>query len=91
MNYTGWGEDAFSRAPAKNNPILLTVEYAACHWCHVPANRGFEDSQIADATTNTLPEMNGLNISVLAYASRTFERPDWLRSSETRTASSNRI
>jgi uncharacterized protein YyaL (SSP411 family) len=42
-----WGEDAFAEARAENKPILLSVGYAACHWCHVMAHESFEDPEIA--------------------------------------------
>ncbi|MCK5621050.1 MAG: DUF255 domain-containing protein, partial [Alphaproteobacteria bacterium] len=35
VNWTPWGEAALARARAENKPILLSVGYAACHWCHV--------------------------------------------------------
>ncbi|HBM87196.1 MAG TPA: hypothetical protein DD437_01505, partial [Rhodobiaceae bacterium] len=38
-----WGPDALSRAKAENKPILLSVGYAACHWCHVMAHESFEN------------------------------------------------
>jgi uncharacterized protein YyaL (SSP411 family) len=42
-----WGEEAFSRAAAEDKPILLSVGYAACHWCHVMAHESFEDTETA--------------------------------------------
>jgi uncharacterized protein len=42
-----WGPEAFAEARAENKPILLSVGYAACHWCHVMAHESFEDPQIA--------------------------------------------
>jgi uncharacterized protein YyaL (SSP411 family) len=42
-----WGEEAFSRAAAEDKPILLSIGYAACHWCHVMAHESFEDVQTA--------------------------------------------
>ena len=42
-----WGEEALSKARAEDKPILLSVGYAACHWCHVMAHESFEDSEIA--------------------------------------------
>jgi len=38
-----WGEEALSRAREEDKPILLSVGYAACHWCHVMAHESFED------------------------------------------------
>src|SRR5215470_8069784 len=47
VNWRIWGEDALSEARAANKPILLSVGYAACHWCHVMAHESFEDEAIA--------------------------------------------
>ncbi|HAE47851.1 MAG TPA: hypothetical protein DCK97_10565, partial [Tistrella mobilis] len=35
VNWLPWGPEAFARARAENRPILLSIGYAACHWCHV--------------------------------------------------------
>jgi len=37
VDWYPWGEDAFAKARAEDKPILLSVGYAACHWCHVMA------------------------------------------------------
>ncbi len=42
-----WGEEAFAEARAKDKPILLSVGYSACHWCHVMAHESFEDPETA--------------------------------------------
>ncbi|MEO3427848.1 thioredoxin domain-containing protein [Pelagibius sp. CAU 1746] len=42
-----WGEAAFAEARASGRPVLLSVGYAACHWCHVMAHESFEDPDIA--------------------------------------------
>jgi uncharacterized protein YyaL (SSP411 family) len=42
-----WGEAAFERARDDNKPILLSVGYAACHWCHVMAHESFESPEVA--------------------------------------------
>ncbi len=42
-----WGEEALSRARAEDRPILLSVGYSACHWCHVMERESFENEQIA--------------------------------------------
>jgi uncharacterized protein YyaL (SSP411 family) len=42
-----WGEEALSKARAEDKPVLLSVGYAACHWCHVMAHESFEDPEIA--------------------------------------------
>ncbi|MEX1147575.1 MAG: thioredoxin domain-containing protein [Sphingomonadales bacterium] len=47
VHWMAWGEDAFAAAQASNLPILLSVGYAACHWCHVMAHESFEDEDVA--------------------------------------------
>ena len=42
-----WGEEAFVKARDENLPILLSIGYATCHWCHVMAHESFEDDQVA--------------------------------------------
>jgi uncharacterized protein len=42
-----WGDEALARAREEDKPILLSVGYAACHWCHVMAHESFEDPEIA--------------------------------------------
>jgi uncharacterized protein YyaL (SSP411 family) len=42
-----WGEEALSRAREEDRPILLSVGYSACHWCHVMAHESFEDPETA--------------------------------------------
>lgn len=47
VDWWAWGEDAFAEAKRANKPILLSVGYAACHWCHVMAHESFEDEDTA--------------------------------------------
>ncbi len=47
VHWMAWGDDAFARARAEDKPILLSVGYAACHWCHVMAHESFEDGETA--------------------------------------------
>ena len=42
-----WGAAALERARAEHKPILLSIGYAACHWCHVMERESFENEQIA--------------------------------------------
>src|SRR6187551_2269271 len=42
-----WGPEALARAAAENKPILLSIGYAACHWCHVMERESFENEAIA--------------------------------------------
>ena len=43
-----WGEEALQKARRENKPILLSIGYAACHWCHVMAHESFEDPATAE-------------------------------------------
>jgi uncharacterized protein len=47
VDWYAWDDDAFSRARAEDKPILLSVGYAACHWCHVMEHESFEDEATA--------------------------------------------
>lgn len=47
VHWRPWGEAALAEARASNRPILLSVGYAACHWCHVMAHESFEDEEVA--------------------------------------------
>jgi hypothetical protein len=42
-----WGEEALEKAKAEDKPVLLSIGYAACHWCHVMEKESFENEQIA--------------------------------------------
>ncbi len=48
VHWWPWGDAALSEAQLQNKPILLSVGYAACHWCHVMAHESFEDAATAD-------------------------------------------
>ncbi|MDQ1671899.1 MAG: uncharacterized protein QOC98_461 [Frankiaceae bacterium] len=47
VDWYEWGDDAFAEARRRDVPILLSVGYAACHWCHVMAHESFEDVDTA--------------------------------------------
>ena len=47
VDWYAWGPEAFAAAAERNVPILLSVGYSACHWCHVMAHECFEDDQVA--------------------------------------------
>ena len=61
-----WCEEAFEIAREKNKPIMLSIGYSACHWCHVMAHESFEDQETADFLND-----NFINIKVDRE-----ERPD---------------
>jgi uncharacterized protein YyaL (SSP411 family) len=66
VHWQAWGPEAFAAAKAENKPILLSIGYAACHWCHVMAHESFENPEIARL-------MNDLFISIKVDRE---ERPD---------------
>ncbi len=47
VDWYPWGDEALGRARAEDRPILLSIGYAACHWCHVMEHESFEDAETA--------------------------------------------
>src|SRR5687767_8277118 len=66
VDWYPWGEEAFAKARAENKPVLLSIGYSACHWCHVMAHESFEDEEIAHL-------MNDLFVNIKVDRE---ERPD---------------
>ncbi|MFN0218329.1 MAG: thioredoxin domain-containing protein [Hyphomicrobium sp.] len=66
VHWRPWGPDALAEAKRANKPILLSVGYAACHWCHVMAHESFEDEATAEV-------MNELFVNIKVDRE---ERPD---------------
>ena len=66
VHWWAWGDDAFQAARGADKPILLSVGYAACHWCHVMAHESFEDD-------GTAAVMNELFVNIKVDRE---ERPD---------------
>src|ERR1022692_1582661 len=66
VDWYPWGDEALARAKRENRPILLSIGYSACHWCHVMAHESFEDPAVAEL-------MNGLFVNVKVDRE---ERPD---------------
>ncbi len=48
VDWYPWGEEALKKAKQENKPILISIGYAACHWCHVMERESFEDETIAE-------------------------------------------
>ncbi|MFF5820339.1 thioredoxin domain-containing protein [[Kitasatospora] papulosa] len=48
VDWWQWSPEAFEEARRRNVPVLLSVGYASCHWCHVMAHESFEDPSVAD-------------------------------------------
>lgn len=66
VHWRVWGPDALAEAQALDRPILLSIGYAACHWCHVMAHESFEDPETAAL-------MNALYVNIKVDRE---ERPD---------------
>src|SRR5215470_11862464 len=66
VHWRPWGEAALAEARASGKPILLSVGYATCHWCHVMAHESFEDEATAKV-------MNDLFVNIKVDRE---ERPD---------------
>ncbi len=47
VDWYPWGDDAFTAARERDVPIILSIGYSACHWCHVMAHESFEDADVA--------------------------------------------
>jgi uncharacterized protein YyaL (SSP411 family) len=48
VDWYAWGEEALQKAKAENKPILVSIGYSACHWCHVMERESFEHQNVAD-------------------------------------------
>ena len=66
VDWYPWGPEALEKARRENKPILLSVGYSACHWCHVMAHESFEDPETAEL-------MNRLFVNIKVDRE---ERPD---------------
>ena len=66
VDWYPWGDEAFERATALNRPVLLSVGYSTCHWCHVMEAESFEDVEIA----------RYINANYIAIKVDREERPD---------------
>jgi hypothetical protein len=66
VDWHEWGDEAFARAQADDKPLLVSVGYSSCHWCHVMAHESFENAA-------TAAEMNELFVNVKVDRE---ERPD---------------
>ncbi|MBE0663409.1 MAG: thioredoxin domain-containing protein [Bacteroidales bacterium] len=48
VDWHPWGEEALSKAKAENKPLLISIGYSSCHWCHVMEHESFSDVEVAD-------------------------------------------
>jgi len=66
VDWYPWGEEAFAAARAADKPVLVSIGYATCHWCHVMEHESFEDAAVATA----------MNRNCIAIKVDREERPD---------------
>jgi len=66
VDWFPWGEEAFEKAKKEDKPVLVSIGYSTCHWCHVMAHESFEDEEIAKV----------LNEKYIAIKVDREERPD---------------
>ena len=66
VDWYPWCDEAFAKAKSEDKPILLSVGYSTCHWCHVMAHESFEDTEVAEI----------LNKSFVCIKVDREERPD---------------
>src|SRR6267154_5575419 len=66
VDWYPWGPEALTRAKAEDKPILLSIGYSACHWCHVMERESFEDPHTASV----------MNASFVSIKVDREERPD---------------
>ena len=59
VDWYPWGDEAFAKARASDRPVLLSIGYSACHWCHVMAHESFEDDETAALMNELLREREG--------------------------------
>jgi hypothetical protein len=52
VDWYPWSDEAFAKAKEENKPVLLSIGYSACHWCHVMERESFENEQIAELMNN---------------------------------------
>jgi uncharacterized protein YyaL (SSP411 family) len=66
VDWFPWGDEAFEKARRENKPVLVSIGYSSCHWCHVMAHESFENDDIA----------NDLNQAFISIKVDREERPD---------------
>jgi uncharacterized protein YyaL (SSP411 family) len=71
VNWFPWGEEPFKIAQKKNFPLLVSIGYATCHWCHVMERESFEDPDLAK-----LLNANFISIKIVPFYSGTYFPPE---------------
>ena len=72
VDWYPWGEEALARARDEERPILLSIGYSACHWCHVMERESFEDPDTAALMNDRF-----VSSSSTARSARTSTRSTW--------------
>ena len=62
VNWYPWGNEALNKAKEQNKLILISIGYAACHWCHVMEHESFENEEVANIMND-----NFICIKVFSY------------------------
>jgi len=80
VDWYPWGEEAFDKARKENKPILLSIGYSTCHWCHVMEHESFEDEEVAKLMNETFvsikvdreerPDIDGIYMTVCQMMSK---------------------
>ena len=52
VNWQPWSTEALEQAKRENKPIIVSIGYAACHWCHVMEHESFENEEVAAVMNN---------------------------------------
>jgi len=84
VDWREWGPDAFAEARARDVPVLVSVGYATCHWCHVMARESFSDPEVAEllrrdfvAVKVDREERPDVDASLMASASAFTQQLGW--------------
>ncbi len=72
VDWYPWGPEALERARAEDRPILLSVGYSACHWCHVMEHESFEDERTAALMNEHFVNIKVDRLPTIAQALRGF-------------------
>ena len=63
VNWEAWKPEVLARAEKENKPLLISIGYAACHWCHVMEHECFEDEEVAQMMNH-----NFINITIQFFS-----------------------
>ena len=74
VDWYAWGPEAWERAKRENKPVLVSIGYAACHWCHVMERESFEKEEVA-AVQNELSSISRSIAKSVPTSTRSTWRP----------------